>query len=160
MLFKNNVKNLVFIVMITIITILLFHIYTSNKENIINQELELVKKTTNPIEILERHLMHKKQKKKDLILTTMTHHNKNMELKLNNISSFEVLKIVEKKNDALAQSYISSISPFAVTSFDVTFKIEYYKEKENSNGVYTWRYIIIKEEMDSPWLVYTWGIDF
>lgn len=159
MLFKTYMKPITFAIIMIITIILIIHINAINKKNNILKELELLEKSTNPVEVLEKHLMYKKQNRRDMIYTTMTHHNRNMDLNLDNISFFEVIEIAEKK-DELTQSYIDSLSPFEVTSFDVTFEIKYHEEKENNNGIYTYRYIIIKEEKNDPWLVYTWGINF
>jgi len=145
---------------ILMLLLIVLSIVNITKREVKIREYKLLASSLNAREVLEKHLQLKKEKDEKLLKATMTHHNLNTKLHLGNIATFEVLDIEEKGSDELAQRYLNNINPYDVTSFNVKYRVEYTKEQEENSGIYSSRYIVIKEYIDSPWQIYIWGVTF
>lgn len=70
------------------------------------------------------------------------------------------MSIVEKGNDEIAKSYINKADYSDITSFNVEFKVEFNNDTVQGDGVNIQRYVLVKENADSPWLILDWGVAF
>ncbi len=111
-------------------------------------------------EVLIKHFQFQNEKKDYLLDLTLSDNQKDVDFKLHNIDYIEIISIEEKGYDDIARDYVPDNFTGKITSFLVKFDVRYISEGQDSNGVKTLRYILLKENANSPWVVYNWGIDF
>ena len=103
------------------------------------------------VEVLNNHFAFRD--KKDIELFRLTLAPEFDTIRFDNENFNEVVKIEKADNDEVTKDYTDGIKAVKVESFNVCFK-------SNSNdSTYTLRYILCKEQEDSPWLIYAWGFD-
>lgn len=133
----------------------------SYKKNKGISEYKSIAYTLTAEEILQKHFDFLINKNEYMLKHTMTPNNHKINFDLKNLRNFDVLSVEEVGYDSIAQSYMpEDVVPVDATSFNVEFEVEYKKVKQQDNGRYCFRYVLIKESKDSPWLIADWGVNF
>lgn len=156
-----NKKRLVVIALSLILAVLLIGILIQN--HIKSQEISAYNTKTislTALEVLEHHIQFQNDKKDYLLDLTLSDNQKNVDFKLYNIEFIEIISIEEKGYDEIARDYVHDNISGEITSFDVKLNVRYIREEEDRSGIKVLRYILIKEDANSPWVVYNWGVNF
>ena len=103
-------------------------------------------------EVLVKHLSFWKNRQSALFKLTVS--SKYEDMVFHDEETPKILRIESVENDEITYAYLQGVEVKETESFDVYF------ESDSGEGEYLWRYVLCKEQENSPWLVYAWGVDF
>jgi len=109
-------------------------------------------------EMLETHFKFKTEGKENFLGLTVHESRRNTIWELKNIRHLNIISI-EEMGYEFAQEYIATNDFHEMDSFIVEYEIKFWITKQQNNGTYEMCYVLIKESENSPWLVYTWGVN-
>jgi len=113
-------------------------------------------KTLTPEQVIQEHFRCKNEKDTQKLNLTKYKGDANTVWDLGNIISIKILDIQELQlNDFDKKGYEDNF--FKVKGFSVRYEVQFKVEKQQNNGTYTWRYFLVKETIDSPWLIHSYG---
>lgn len=154
-------KSMILIILTAFLLALAGYGYQQYNNRVETKEYQKTAPTLSPEEVLQKHFFFKQNKDEHLLKLTIAEKRSQTDFMLNNLLSLKILSIDEKGYDTIAQQYLSkNNSCFNATSFDVQFEVKYKKPLTMDDGIYTWRYVLIKEQQNSPWIIYNWGVNF
>ena len=153
-------KTFLLITCLVIICLVFVIVLTSCRGRREARQFNSIANSLTAREMLDRNLQYRRDGNARLLRLTMHSSRRNATLDLNNLVRFDVLSIEEEWTDELAQDWQSTNNFYATTSFVVKYDIEFREERRQLNGIYTDRFVFIKEYEDSPWLLFAQGRAF
>lgn len=168
----NNKALLIAIIVIAIVGVVLI-VCMSKKQSAENEaNLEAYEEyllSLSPEDVIIEHFKNKNEKEILKIKATVVDRYKEIDWTQRYLKQIEVLGIIY--NSAETENYIKIVNDDKTGRFftqdnnsfperkvyDVTYKVEYKRSAPKDDGVYTWRYYMLKKSNEDPWLIEEFG---
>ena len=119
--------------------------------------------------VVEKHFQYRNEKNKEKLLTTLTKHwdNPNMKWEFENLDSIKIIDIEEERDERIKRGYlgngrgnINGVTEDNVKVYKVKYEIKFINDEvgPQDSGTYTWWYFLIREDNKSPWLIDDFGV--
>ena len=108
-------------------------------------------------DIIREHFKNKNDNNVSKMKETLTDRHKSFDSSQPNLEYIKIIDLnineteTKKAYDDYHDNYVS------VLVYDVTYEVKYRKVKEQDEGIYTWRYTLVKEHEEAPWLIDEFG---
>ena len=159
---KKLYNYMIGVVCIVLITCFFVCIHNTCLKKSEIQEYVNIANSLTAEQVLQKHFDFQNNKKLNLIKYTVTDKNAEIDFSSSKSHNINIISVREIGYDSLAKRYLpNSTAYFDVTSFDVEFEISPKRNESDQNIIkYLWRYILVKETENSPWLIDSWGVNF
>ena len=141
------------VILVLICAVLAPIIYLSlhNKQEEYQSSVDL-----SPEEVVINYFKYRNEKNLNLLKATVIDRHKRTNWELNTLDRVEILSIEEVVEGIVLSDYHAE-EAYDFKLFEVEYEISFKKETTQRSGVHVWRYSVIKETEDSPWLIDYWG---
>ncbi|UOO38077.1 DUF4829 domain-containing protein [Oscillospiraceae bacterium CM] len=142
---------------------------TNANEPVANTSKDYEQDTTAARQVVEDHFKFLEQKDQEGVLSTLAdwYKQSNIDFKFENQESIKVISIDLETDTKYAATYlkngrgtVTGVSTLDLRVFRVIYDVEY---KDDSIGVmpsgrYTWRFFVIRQNEQGPWLIDDYGV--